>query len=315
MAHISIIIPAHNAEFTIERCIRSIYDNQCSEIEAIVVINNTTDKTKMICEDLKKKHPSLITISSSDCGVSAARNLGLDYATGDFIGFCDADDYYESNAIDRVIKLMDNSDIDFLITRFYRVEKINDKIVRKISSREMNNRTIDSKAARGAVLNDSSVMGSVWNKFYKSEVIKNQSFDEELTHCEDTYFNMKVLKNDSLKIELSNIISYNYVKNPDGATENTDKCYSNEGKLNYLFAFEKIQSEYEDDFKVRLEARYAMYVIAVMNYSKNLIKERKKYLKKCILSNWISVILLPKYGIKKNVKLLLKGTLIMFRLL
>ena len=100
---ISIIIPASNAEESIVRCISSIYNNNYTYIECIVVVNNSSDNTKIICEKLKNQYSNLLVIKASTKGVSEARNIGLSYASGSLIGFCDADDYYEPYAIDTII--------------------------------------------------------------------------------------------------------------------------------------------------------------------------------------------------------------------
>lgn len=314
MPRISIIVPAHNVESSIAKCIKSIYCNNCLEIEVLVVINNSSDNTQAICDELKADFPNLRIIESLEVGVSSARNLGLKHATGDIIGFCDADDYYEPYAIDAILELMRVSSSNLLITRFYRTEICDNKVIRKVSCIEQSDTIIDPKTAMGLILNQNSIMGSVWNKFYKREILNDIKFDSELTHCEDMHFNMRVLKKSSLRIMLSNIVSYNYVYNPYSATANIGNCFSKEGKLKYITALEKIKSEYSDDLYVKHEVSYAMYVISLTHYSNAITSAQKAYIRKCIFRNMFAVILLYKYGLKRNVKLLLKGVLVLLRI-
>ena len=310
---ISIVIPASNAESTINRCIDSIYDNQHTNIECIVVVNNSTDNTLKICEELKEKYSTLVIINTRSSGVSEARNIGLSHASGSIIGFCDADDFYEPNAIDAVMEKMNHYSADIVITGLYRTKIEHDDMIKEKPSVIFNDKMICSSQAQGLVLNHSCVMGSVCNKFYREEIFSEIRFDEELTHCEDTHFNMQILKNENLKILLTDIISYNYVSNPSSATRNIDRCYTKDNKLKYLIAIEKIQAEYAENPHVKREIAYAILALSIDNYLHNLSAERKIILKNNITHNfWYLFGGFFKYGMKRNVKRLVKCVLIVF---
>lgn len=263
---VTIIVPARNAGKTISQCVNSIYNNRHVEIECIVVINNSNDDTLKQCKKLKEKYRSLVIVESCANGVSAARNVGLQRATGEIIGFCDADDYLEPNAIDEIVAKMRQSDIDIEFVSFFRVIKRGNKLERERSRCAITNRIVSAKKARGYVLNDPGVTGSVWNKFYKREVITGIWFDEELTHCEDTHFNMLVLKRNRLRILFSDFVAYNYVVNPKSATMNKDELFSSDNTLRYLTSMKKIKNEYAENIRVRLEVSYEVLRLCVDNY-------------------------------------------------
>lgn len=312
----SIVIPASNAEQTIERCIDSIYDNQHTDIECIVVVNNSSDNTLKICEALKEKHLSLVVINAQAKGVSEARNKGLAHVSGSVIGFCDADDFYEPNAIDAVAQKMSQYSADIVMTGLYRTKIEHDEIIKQKPSVIFHNKMIRVNQAQGLVLNHQCVMGSVWNKFYRKEILSGIRFDKELTHCEDTHFNMQVLKNENLRILLSDIISYNYVSNPSSATRNIDRCYTKDNKLKYLIAIEKIQTEYAGNSHVKKETAYAMVALSVDNYLHSLSIKRKKNLRENITHNfWYLFRGFFKYGMKRNVKRFIKCILILLNLI
>ena len=299
-----IIVPVANGESTIERCIDSIYDNK-SAIECIVIVNNSTDRTKDILAELKKKYKQLKVINSEASGTSEARNIGLDYVTADFVGFCDSDDYFEANSIDNILQLMSDTKADILFTGINRLEML-DCGVKKISPKKYKEGIISSEKALSLILNDMYVTGSVCNKFYKRSVIGDHRFDVRLTHCEDLYFNAVILKENQV-VALSNYVFYNYVYNDSSVTNDADKCFDESGSLKYRYAVEKIKKEFEDRFSIQLECSYLLYVMAVQNYSRKLTKERKKYIRKNLLRNMYSVFLLCKNGLYRNTKLLIKG--------
>lgn len=314
MPLVSIIIPACNAEHTIERCVRSIFNNTLRDIECIVVINNCSDHTDVKCELLKQIYSNLIIIKDNVAGVSAARNLALNIASGDIVGFCDADDYYEKNAIDSIVKCFEDNRIDLLITRYNNTIINDNKIIKSPCSNKYYNQKIGASIARGLVINQKNIMGSVWNKFYKREIVKTIRFDESLSHCEDMHFNMQILKNEKLIILLADIITYNYVYNSESATSDVNRCFTKDGKLKYLFAIDKIQNDYAGVRNVMLECSYAMYCLSVQNYRKTIPYVCQQSLRKNILANMKSVLLLWKYGFIHNIKLLVKGFLILLRI-
>ena len=306
---VSIIVPVSNGELTIKRCINSIYQNK-SNIECIVVINNTTDNTKYILDELKRIYKSLHVIDSNASGVSEARNIGLNNASGEIIGFCDADDYYEPYAIDTVLELFKITKVDILFSGIYRVYEDEFDGHKREGSKTFKNIIFSSHNALRFVLNDQNVMGSVCNKFYKRSVINNCRFDTSLSHCEDTHFNALVLRNE-LKVLLANTITYNYAHNHTSATNVVDNCFYENGKLKYLLAFEKIKEMYKTNIEICLECSYTIYLLSIQNYSAALSENRKKYLKYYIYRNIYTVLLLYKHGVINNMKLLKKGILIL----
>lgn len=97
----SIIVPVHNAESTITRCVESVV-SQNVDLQVILIENGSSDRSANECEILSQKYNCVEYYQSKLSGVSYARNIGLDKAEGDIIGFCDADDYYEPDCLEKV---------------------------------------------------------------------------------------------------------------------------------------------------------------------------------------------------------------------
>ena len=92
---ISVIVPAYNIQDYIVRCIRSIQNQTYQNIEIIVVDDGSTDDTGAILDDLAKEDERLRIFHKENGGSSAARNLGIDNAKGEYLAFVDSDDYIE----------------------------------------------------------------------------------------------------------------------------------------------------------------------------------------------------------------------------
>ncbi len=109
---ISIITVVKNAETTIEKCIKSVLNQNYKNIQYIIIDGNSTDNTKKIIDKYKNKI-SLI-ISENDNGIWDAMNKGIKLAKGEIIGFINADDFYYENSLNIVNKYFDEKNIDFL---------------------------------------------------------------------------------------------------------------------------------------------------------------------------------------------------------
>ncbi len=122
---VSVIIPAYNAEDTIENALESLRQQTCKELEVIVVndgsVDSTSEKVKTyssVYTDLRVK-----LISQENGGVAAARNRGLQEATAEYIAFLDADDVYRKDAIEILLYLADKHSADTVIAGYTRDKK------------------------------------------------------------------------------------------------------------------------------------------------------------------------------------------------
>lgn len=96
MLKVSIIIPVYNTEKYIERCIESALNQTLKDIEIIVINDGSTDNSKQIINNYKSKDNRIRTVHfNTNHGVSIARNLGINLAKGEFVGFIDSDDYVD----------------------------------------------------------------------------------------------------------------------------------------------------------------------------------------------------------------------------
>ena len=93
MPRISVIVPVHNVEEYLAHCLESIRKQDCSDLEIICVNDGSTDSSLSLLEMASELDPRIIIINQPNSGVSAARNRGLEAASGEIIMFVDADDF------------------------------------------------------------------------------------------------------------------------------------------------------------------------------------------------------------------------------
>ena len=108
---ISIIIPVYNAEKTLERCVNSILSQDFTDFELILVDDGSSDKSGQLCQAFASRDSRVRVFHQNNGGVSSARNVGLDNASGKWITFCDSDDYVLPGWLSNFILISEGYDL------------------------------------------------------------------------------------------------------------------------------------------------------------------------------------------------------------
>ena len=109
---ISIIVPVYNTEQYLNRCIDSILSQSFTNFELLLIDDGSTDKSGDICDEYARKDERIKVFHKKNGGVSSARNMGLDFARGEWITFVDSDDYIDSCFLYRFNNRMKNACFD-----------------------------------------------------------------------------------------------------------------------------------------------------------------------------------------------------------
>ena len=126
---LTIIVPVYNVEKYLSKCLDSLINQTFTNLEVISVNDGSTDKSLQILENYANKDNRIKIINQQNQGVSVARNVGIDNATGEYILFVDADDWLEVNACELIIKELKSKSLDLLyfnycvVTQKYKKKK------------------------------------------------------------------------------------------------------------------------------------------------------------------------------------------------
>ena len=117
VANVSIVIPVFNAEETITRCLHSIFSQTSIPKEIILVDDNSQDNSLKICRSFNSSEIKILVFrNTKNIGAGGTRNVGMLNATMPFIMFCDADDWWEIDKIERQLEFMSRYDLDMSAT-------------------------------------------------------------------------------------------------------------------------------------------------------------------------------------------------------
>ena len=115
MPKVSVVIPIYNNEKYILRCLDSLAAQTLEDIQVLMVNDGSVDNTEAICLDYSKKHPNFEYYYKENGGSASARNVGLEHATGEYVGFVDSDDYVDPAMFEKLYRAAkENGDADMV---------------------------------------------------------------------------------------------------------------------------------------------------------------------------------------------------------
>ena len=218
---ISVILPVYNVASFLKKSIDSLVHQNFNNYEIILVDDESTDGSNVILDDYQKNFKNIKVIYQKNSGSGAARNKGLEIASGEYIYFMDPDDWLEGEMLSENYSLASKYSPDVLIFGWY--DHINDVI----NPSEFSDKYISSKKEFTNEFPDmfkKNLLYTVWNKLYKREFLMNNNllFGNE-RNGQDYLFNIRAY-NEINSMVLNSTKYYHYVRKRKNAA--TTKFHS-----------------------------------------------------------------------------------------
>ena len=118
---VSVIVPVYNVEQYLDRCIQSLLNQTLKEIEIILVDDESPDKCPQMCDRYAQQDSRIKIIHKKNEGLGMARNSGIEIASGEYVTFCDSDDFVESETYACVYNCCKSQDLDMCCFQHQRV--------------------------------------------------------------------------------------------------------------------------------------------------------------------------------------------------
>jgi glycosyltransferase involved in cell wall biosynthesis len=272
MIKISVIVPVYNIEPYLDKCLDSLVRQTLNEIQIIVVNDGSKDNSIKIIEEYADKYnDKIINIKKENGGQADARNVGLKYATGEYIGFVDGDDYVDISMFEKMYEIAKNENLDMVECAYYREYK------NKLELKNINN-----YEAKDMLLLTAT---SVCNKIIKRKILEsNKLFFPVGLVYEDLEYVIKMAPH---------ITNIGFIKEPlyyyvqrRGST-----CHTfNKRILNIYNVLENILRYYNENnlyekYKEQLEYIYLKNMLGFSYF--NIIRVKDRKLRKQLLrENW-----------------------------
>lgn len=220
----SIIIPAYNAEKYLRECLDSIRNQSYEDFEVIIVDDGSTDFTYAIGIEYAERDSRFRIIKKRNGGVSSARNVGIENATGTWLLFVDSDDILAASILEIVYKSISDN-LVLLVwgwQEFDTVGKVKEKLYSDL------HKHIIVKDLLTRLFSGYVYMGYIWNKAFRRDLIGNLQFAENIKYNEDRLFLYKYLISTPVqgKCKYINEALYKYRVHDDSAMTNFNKTFT-----------------------------------------------------------------------------------------
>lgn len=254
---VSVIIPVYNVEQYLERCIISICRQTYENLEIILIDDGSKDRSGDICEEMKNMDDRIHVIHKYNGGLSSARNIGIEYASADYLVFVDSDDWLDLNMIELLYDVHISTNADIVECSYRNIYSDSIKEETSCSGAIIEG---DNIFALEAMLDWKYFKPVAWNKLYKRNVISDIRYPVGKIH-EDEFTTYKYMFN-AKKLAYIDISKYNY--NRTRTNSITGEAFS-EKNLDACFAFRERVDFFEKHHITQLEKKmnniYCWYVI------------------------------------------------------
>lgn len=240
---ISIIIPVYNGEKYLKRCLDSIVNQTIfSELQIIVVNDGSTDNTLSIIKKYKEVYGDNIVVANiPNGGVSNARNVGIEIATGKYLTFVDADDWVDQGCYEKMYRKAQESLVDIVAAGFF-ISNDNKDILK-------NNAVVQEKKKLQKDIIVDFLCGKIdvhcYDKIFLREVVGKIRFDTKLKIAEDRKFLFDVFLV-ARSVYFIPDIFYHYYQNADSVMHNISGSLNMDGIKVSQLILDKIAESFQE---------------------------------------------------------------------
>lgn len=204
MAEISVVIPVYNAEKQLRRCLDSVLGQTFADIEVVCVDDGSTDSSKDIIAECANADRRLKLIEQKNSGSTATRMRGVGEATGDWLAFCDADDWLERDALQQMREAAEREGADCVCCGIFR-DKPNGRGIARHADLE----------------GPSDTFNCLYSKLFRREHFDSLAIDASVALGDDLMVTAQALRK-ARRVAVLDKPLYHYCENPSSITHVED---------------------------------------------------------------------------------------------
>ena len=278
---ISVIVPVYNVEAYLERCVESILQQTYANFELILINDGSTDSSGLICDHLASQYENIKVYHIENAGVSNARNMGIQLATGAWITFIDSDDFVTQDYLATLASAVEGENIGFVIAPLHHIKN---GIVTDLPPHSGKTELWSTEETMKELLMTTKTSFFPVAKLFKRDLLVDEKFNTDYHLAEDALFLTELL----LKTRCSSVFIdkpiYYYDHREGSATTSV-----NQHVLDTIEVYKHIIAQVSQafpDLKPELKNRECWSYITV--YDKIIFTSSEEYQKeKAELRTWI----------------------------
>lgn len=314
---VSVIIPCYQAENYIRRCLNSVLSQSYTDLEIIVVDDGSTDSSAEIVKEIAGKDSRVKYLYQTNAGVSAARNKGIDNASGELVTFVDSDDTINSEMYRTLVDLMIRYNADVSHCSYCRNT---DGEIKNIGGTNEEHYYQGEEIAY-SLLEATLIGPSCCNKLFKKNIIENIRFYTRFKIGEDSLFDFQAFQNAKTAVFIDSCF-YTYYSSETSACVNTEMVKKTEDlyQVNSLIYEQSLSKSYEQiafmKHKKSLLSLYRTYSCFGRKSYKNEMREIRKQIindynmnlfagtakKEAMIIKYMPFLLKPIYSIYNKIR-------------
>lgn len=262
---VSIIIPVYNVENFLDRCIKSVVNQDYKNLEIILINDGSTDSSGAICRHWLKRDKRIQLIEQKNAGLSAARNTGIEYSKGSYFAFIDSDDWVAKDFISGFLNTALKYDADIVCQGWIYSDGEKETKPSWVTKESV----LKDSEALYRLIEGRTLQSHVCTKFFKRNLFENTKFPVGKVF-EDVYTMHKLFLN-SKTIVLSPLAHYYYFQRSDSISNQLTfqkQLYWIDALASRLDDISAYHLPYKDDLKEMLISQMAVvYSLAVVQHS------------------------------------------------
>lgn len=296
---ISIIVPIYNVEDYLRQCLDSLYALDHSLIEIILVNDGSTDSSLTILNEYSYTYPSISkVVNQKNGGLSAARNSGLEVATGEWISYIDSDDFVDPKAMQRVINELNETETDIVAFDGYRfMHETKEKLpLFQYNIPFSHNEGVQGLTyLSGMIANNMTNVVTAWDKIYRKSTLEKLKlkFVEGILHEDGPHTFRLFCNNVTVKFLHERVLYYrqragSIINSSNSQKKMESKIFNIQHHLD-LFEEKNINIETLNDYLVFSIKGVVNAKYAVPDDLFKKLEKRKLSLKKRIILQWLKI--------------------------
>lgn len=278
---ISVIVPVYNVEAYLERCVESILQQTYAHFELILINDGSTDSSGQICDYLASQYENIKVYHIENAGVSNARNMGIQLATGSWVTFIDSDDFVTQDYLATLASAVEGLNVGFAIAPLHHIKN---GIVTDLPSHSGKTELWSTEETMKELLMTTRTSFFPVAKLFKRDLLAYEKFNTNYHLAEDALFLTELLLKTRCSCVFIDKPVYYYDHREGSATTSVNRHV-----FDTIEVYQQIIAQVSQAFpnlKYELINRECWSYITV--YDKIIFTSREEYQKeKAELRNWI----------------------------
>lgn len=239
---VSVIVPVYNEEQYLQKCIDSICNQTLKELEIICIDDGSTDGSLRILQSAAEKDSRIRILTQNNLYAGRARNVGMKYASGKYLSFLDADDYFEPDMLEKMFYRAEEDNSDVVICKYeYYCEKTHKVFIRDWSFVDS---FIHQKEGCSKNTNIFQITnGWAWDKLFRTDYVKYCGYKfSDFRSSEDGFFVYMLVARARKISYMDDVLLTHRINCPDSLSNTKEKDWPNGFKM-LMLIFDELKGQ------------------------------------------------------------------------